>query len=385
MKNLSIEAVAEDIVNVIKPLIGGRTINIMNIEGVIIASSDPSRVGTFHKGAAAAAARRRVVRISPAEVELYPGAKEGINMPVVKNGELLGVVGIYGVPEEVEQAANLLGACVDLYLNQAQAARKTQLRKDMRLALIRRMLLGEMLDREELLSSGRELSLDLRLPMRAVVAAAGRETYGHGHGLELLNRMYSAIGRGGWIDENRDVFAIVDDALVMFKHTPAGFDSDAFVRAMHLELGSELGVPVTVALGGQCDDWRQLVLSHHEAQTLAGIYGGACVGIDSGDCRIMYLLKGCMRPGVSERCLAAPYQGLRRGFGDKEMDRVMETIRAYCDAGCSSGRAAKTLDIHKNTMNYRMNKIFALAGLDDNPFARELFLRFLLMYHRGRP
>ncbi len=328
MNTLSIEAVAQDIVNAIKPLVGNRTINVMNVEGVIIASSDPRRVGTFHKGAADAAGQRRVVRISPSEVGEYPGAKEGINLPVVKNGEVLGVVGIYGVPEEVEQAANLLGVCVDLYLDQAHAARKTQLRKDMRLALIRRMLLGEMLDREELLAGGRELSLDLRLPMRAAVATAGRKSHGPQYGIELLNRMYAAVGRGGWLDDNRDVFAIVDNALVMFKHTPPGFDGDAFVSALHAALGEELGVPLTVALGGQCDDWRQLILSHHEAQTLAELYVGACVNIDSRDSAVTYMLSGCMRAGVAERRLAPPYQALRRGFGDGEMDRVMATVRA---------------------------------------------------------
>ncbi len=382
MKNLSLEAVAADIVDAIKPLIGNRTLNVMNTGGVIVASSDPDRVGTFHKGAAVAASLRQVVRINPSEVALYPGAKEGINMPVVKNGKLLGVVGIYGVPEEVEQAANLLCACVGLYLDQAQAARKTQFKKDMRLTFVRRMLLGEMLDSEELIAGGRELGLDLRLPMRAIVVTAGRKNYGRGYALEFLDRAYCVIECGGLIDDRRDVLAVVDDELVLFKHTPAGFDPEAFARALHQKLGERLGEPVTAALGGQCDDWRQLALSRREAGTLAEIYSGECACIDSGECRIMYMLKGCLRLSIPERCLSAPYQGLLRGFGAKEMDRVMETIRVYCDAGCNCGRAAHLLGIHKNTMNYRMNKIFTLAGLDGDPFAREFFLRLLMLHHR---
>lgn len=105
MKIMQMSAVAQEIIDAVASLVGGRTINIMDTEGIIIASSDSSRIGSYHKGAAEAVLNRKDVHISPEELPFYPGAKEGINMPIIKDDQILGVVGIYGEPSEVSEAA----------------------------------------------------------------------------------------------------------------------------------------------------------------------------------------------------------------------------------------------------------------------------------------
>lgn len=383
MKYPPIHTVAQEIVDAIKPLVGDRTINIMDTQGIIVASSDPKRIGTFHQGAAEAIASRKVIRISPGQAPDYPGSREGINLPVLKNGEILGAAGIYGIPEEVEQTANLLGVCVGLYLDQLLDARRTQVRKDMELALFRRMLLGELADAEELPAGGRELGLELRLPMRAVIVKAGGA--GRRDDMESLNRAYGIAMREGWADRTRDVLAVADDVLALFKHTPPGFDADAFIQGMHRVLTAELGPPVTVALGSRCDEWRHPAVSHREARILADMEEEGCANLDRLDCKLRYLLHGCLGSSVAERHVASLHQALIRGFGDGGMEKVMETIQAYCDAGCRYGPAAAALGLHKNSMNHRVNKILALAGLEGSElFVREFFLRLLVMRHRRR-
>lgn len=51
-----LEELAEDLVSATSGLLDGRIINIMNPDGIIIASTQPERIGTFHKGARDAAA-----------------------------------------------------------------------------------------------------------------------------------------------------------------------------------------------------------------------------------------------------------------------------------------------------------------------------------------
>lgn len=46
-----LEELAEDLVSATSGLLDGRIINIMNPDGIIIASTQPERIGTFHKGA----------------------------------------------------------------------------------------------------------------------------------------------------------------------------------------------------------------------------------------------------------------------------------------------------------------------------------------------
>lgn len=384
MKSMPIHAVAQDIVDAVRPLMGERTIHVMETGGVIVASSDPTRIGMFHQGAAEAAANRRVVRIHPHEAHSYAGSGEGINLPVIKNGELLGVVGIFGVPDEVEQAASLLGACVDLYLDQALTIRKTQIRKDMVRALIRRILSGESADHESILAAGRELGVDLRLPMRVVIVAPCRMAPGHRHGIELLARMQTLAHRERWQDDASDVSDIVDDALVILKHEPPGFDFGEYGSLIHDGMKNALSVRVTVGIGGRSEFWHGLAMSHREARSL--IEAGEeeeCLSIDSPANKALYMLAGCLGLDASENYLNDLRRSLRHGFGEKDMERVLGTIHAYCRADGSIGRAAERLGIHKNTMNYRMNKIISLLGMEnENAFVREFFLRLLLLRFR---
>lgn len=70
-----------------------KNINIMDETGCIIASSDMSRIGTYHSGA------QRVINQSLSELVIseednYAGAKNGINLPIIIENEIVGVVGI---------------------------------------------------------------------------------------------------------------------------------------------------------------------------------------------------------------------------------------------------------------------------------------------------
>ena len=103
-----LEELAKDLVDVTSSLIGGRTINIMNTDGVIVASTERDRIGSFHQGARDAVRTGKVVNIRRDELERYPGAKEGCNMPLRLNGSIIGAVGIYGNPEEIQDVAHLL-------------------------------------------------------------------------------------------------------------------------------------------------------------------------------------------------------------------------------------------------------------------------------------
>ena len=82
---MSISRSAQEMVDAIAQIVSGRTINIMDQNAMIIASSDPKRIGTFHQGAAEVLASGKPVYIQKDELARYEGAKEGINLPIVLN------------------------------------------------------------------------------------------------------------------------------------------------------------------------------------------------------------------------------------------------------------------------------------------------------------
>ncbi len=104
-------------------------INMMNSKGKIIASGDKSRIGTRHRGAERAIKERKMV-------EVYKDTsleKKGTNEPIVFQGTIIGVVGISGEPEEVRPFTKLVRTVSLLLveeLNKYQKMEKNRHRKN---------------------------------------------------------------------------------------------------------------------------------------------------------------------------------------------------------------------------------------------------------------
>jgi len=93
-----------------------QNINIMNQDGIIIASRDPSRVGTYHD-----AAHRLILTQSPIETieetfDLPPGVKPGVNLPIQQKGQTIGVVGVTGKPSEVRSLAYAIKISLETFM-----------------------------------------------------------------------------------------------------------------------------------------------------------------------------------------------------------------------------------------------------------------------------
>ena len=88
--------IAQDIVNRVMEVIP-YNVNIMNKDGVIIASGDKGRVNKLHSGALEVLQKDEVI-------EIYMNTdkeKEGINLPIKFYKETVGVIGITGNPTEI--------------------------------------------------------------------------------------------------------------------------------------------------------------------------------------------------------------------------------------------------------------------------------------------
>ena len=90
-------------------------INIMNKKGIIIASSDPLRIGSFHEGAL------RIIENQIDEIIVhydgeFDGALQGINYSLKLQGYIIGVLGITGRYEEIVKSALIIKRMTELVL-----------------------------------------------------------------------------------------------------------------------------------------------------------------------------------------------------------------------------------------------------------------------------
>lgn len=108
---------ANKIVREVRRLITENII-IINIQGVIIASTDAERIGQFHEGALCCAKQKRTVIITKDDEQRLQGVKAGMNLPLLFHDEVIGVIGITGEPENISQYGEILRKMTELLIHE---------------------------------------------------------------------------------------------------------------------------------------------------------------------------------------------------------------------------------------------------------------------------
>lgn len=93
-------------------------INIMNFNGEIIASFDKRRIGQVHEGARKVLASGDIVILSEEETSYLQGTQPGINLPIIFQDNVVGVIGITGDPSALVHVADLVKMSTELLLYQ---------------------------------------------------------------------------------------------------------------------------------------------------------------------------------------------------------------------------------------------------------------------------
>ena len=102
------------IVQEISNIIGER-VNMMDHEGMIIASTDPARIGTFHAGAKRVVEERLEILTIHGNEE-YEGAKPGLNLPIEFQNDIIGVIGVTGPEKKVGKYGQIIKKMTEILL-----------------------------------------------------------------------------------------------------------------------------------------------------------------------------------------------------------------------------------------------------------------------------
>ncbi|MEI0486737.1 sugar diacid recognition domain-containing protein [Brachyspira intermedia] len=91
-------------------------INIMNEYGEIIASGDKGRIGKINLGALEAIKNARSMNNFNFIDNDKESSRPGINMPLVFNNEIIGIVGVTGDPDEIKLISNIIKMTTEMLI-----------------------------------------------------------------------------------------------------------------------------------------------------------------------------------------------------------------------------------------------------------------------------
>ena len=368
---------AQDFVEATSLLVGQRTINIMDQKGIIIASTEKHRIGDFHQGAAEVLETGKPVLIKIEDLPRYPGTKEGYNMPIFLNDEIIGVVGIFGCEEEVQSIANLLRVYVTQSFSQFQMTQKQNLEAELRNQLLRLLLFGGESQKEMIAKLCGMLNLQLEYPIRIVLLYERARERNMKHLLDYSQLIQNLIWKNV-LDRRRDVFGIQNADYVILL---GGGESPEMQKRLDKLLHEIEAEDVwNAAVSSPCRNLEEISAGMREVSVLRNRKGGTIQNLEEHSCRMQYLL-GSMTVHEGARTAARMLRRLKEQHGENQAEQLLRTARVYYECGGSVARAAEQLNLHKNTLLYRMKQLYQTFEMEqDSAFVREFFIRMLLEY-----
>lgn len=345
------------------------SVNVMDQEGVIIASGNPDRLGQRHTGAVLALRDNRVVDVDEVLARKWNfEAQPGINLPIHYLGKSIGVVGISGEPSQMKQYAELVKMTAELIVEQHALLEQESWHRRYKEEFILRLLRGG-LDEKEMVRQAKFFAFDVtksRVVILIKLLQPNPDTLPH-----LINYLEQP-------EFAQDVAILSLDQIVVLKTRQNPTALSAQIK--HLLPADYAKQDYKIAVGAMLDAplLAQLPLSFQSAQST-----------------LSYGLKHHPRKGVyqfEEHRLPVLLAELSNSWQGNELLKpvaplfseenatLYKTLQQYFLSNCDLHLTAEKLFVHPNTLRYRLAKIEQITGLSFNKIDDEfsLYLGVLL-------
>lgn len=344
-----------------------KKINIMDETGCIIASSDQNRIGTYHSGAQKVI-NQNLEELVICEQDQYKGAKNGINLPIIIKGEIVGVVGITGKKEEVQVLGKIIQKMTQILIMDRYQSNQKKNMEAMRNSFIFSWLFASE-DSDETEESvkmrGQLLGIDVNLSRIVAVCGVTKNNQepkerGTDEEQKLIERVISEIKRCIKGD-TAHLIAQIGNKVIIFFHSSGMEEVLKLVGQIITNVEKQYDCKAYCGVGTEGTNRLEIRRSYREADTaynLAVRIKNESIKIYS-DVDIELLLENIPR---HDRELFI--KRVFRNCEENEVDEWMDLLRCYTENNGSITRSAEALFIHKNTLQYRLSKLKEVTGYD---------------------
>ncbi|OOF71347.1 sugar diacid recognition domain-containing protein [Rodentibacter caecimuris] len=343
------------------------SINVMDENGMIIASGDPNRLNQKHTGAVIALRQNRIVEIDDELARQWQfEARAGINLPIHYLGKNWGVVGISGKPEQVRIYAELVKMTAELIIEQHILLENARWHHRYKEEFILQLLKGA-LNPSEIEKQATFFEFDLSLPRTVIIVQLTHST------AEKLQELVSYLEQS---QSNQDIAILSLDQIVILKPIAEMiYFEPTKLFAEHISPHS-----YKVAIG-----------SMQSNQSLNFAYKTALATLDYG---LKYSPKKCgfffhhAKLPILLNELSSTWQSMELIqptsvlYQNSENTVLRKTLAQYFLSNCDPVHTATTLFIHPNTLRYRLAKIEQLTGLSFNRIDEKFILYLSTLWQK---
>ncbi|KTS96961.1 MULTISPECIES: sugar diacid recognition domain-containing protein [Pseudomonas] len=322
-------------------------VNVMDSQGLILGSGEPERINTRHEGAQLVLANGRIVELDQEAARCLKGVQPGVNLPLMLDDRLMGVLGLTGDPQQVRVYAELVRMTAEMLLAQRHLQADQQWRKQ-RCDDLLALLLGGTGDASRLLDEARQLGLKPQLPRIPCL-------------FELASGP-DAEALAGWLmSRYPDSWCVSPARHSLLWCRPAGVALEASRLVERIE---RHGWAVErSAMGTAAQGLEQLRRGYRRVRDLLA-YGREVVPQERLLSLQRYRLPALLWRHRNDEALDELLEPLLRIQARDSSGQLLATLRAWCAHDGQSQACAEALGIHRNSLRYRLERIAELGEVD---------------------
>ena len=338
---------AQNIVNKMMEVIP-YNVNIMNHKGVIIGSGDSSRIGMIHNGALEALRVKKVVEISKDGDKV----KSGVNSPIFFREKAIGVIGITGNPKNVRQFTQLVTVTAELLINQEYTLNKHIVKERLKEEFIYEWLYSKEAYDLEFIQRGANVGIDISLDRIILVLEFQKDQF-----KEIIKKIKRFIKEDEYyinLTSNRIVVILLDNNLLFkrLKEIMSDTNSKIGLSSKHKIISKSMNEAVEAVDIGSKLYKNEFFYDYKKVKVFSYLDNF----LDEEDWKII------------------KNKILEENMGEE----LLETFISYMKHSGERKKTAESLHIHRNTLNYRLERIEEITGLSFDNYL-DLF-QFLIAY-----
>lgn len=329
----------------------------MDMNGLIISSTDPVRVGTVHGGAVRIIQEHLKELIIETDDE-YMGAKNGINLPIEFNNEIIGVIGLTGKSDEVRKYGQIIKKMTEVLLLDTYVREQKNIEQKAKDRFLEEWVFGryDVNYPQEFKLRAESLGIDTQSPKRVMVFSIKDQE----------NNPVSDLAQTDISHRLREFLRTIGDSY--FFRTSTLFvcimkemtDAEIRVVAETISQSIKQRSPYRVFVGIDSLEPKPVKTSFRNANTALQ------VSLKSNQTINIYNL---INFDITINSLVPKYknaylQDFFKNIDQKELDEYIRILRVLYLCDGSIQEASEKLFIHKNTLQYRLNKIAEVTGYD---------------------
>lgn len=344
---------AQEIVNAVKEVVD-KNINFIDINGIIIGSTDKSRLNTFHQ--AGYNAIRNLTNVTVEDNEEYKGSRKGINYPIKIDHKALGAIGITGEPSEVSKFGFLVTKITEIFIKEQQLNYKYEADKQRINYVVKSLIYNNIEDKNEIENILQEFGIALNQQFAVVILKINKY-----HNLRELENLENNIK--SLLDDIGNIFKI----YIYPNEFIAVVNGERYnkLRKFYMENLNKYHGILNGGVG-RLKDLYEVHKSYQEARiALKYSFKGGDILTYLDNLNLELILESVDNETKSQ------YKNKVLSSLDQEDINLLET---YYKNDMSLKQTAEELYIHKNTLQYRLEKICEKSGFNPRKFNESVIL-----------